>query len=100
MRKRINFTLNLIPLASGGWNFDLQAVGSGITSGYHSPLASYISPERAIRRAREHAARLALSACGTIGNLRITRGQSVSSVSSVSSTSSTSSTGGSHALQN
>lgn len=76
MRKRIDFTLNLIPQASGGWNFDLQSVGSGITPGYHSPLASYISPERAIRRAREHAARLALSAGGTIGSLRITTDKS------------------------
>lgn len=75
MRKKIDFTLNLIPLASGGWNFDLQAVGPLHAPGYYSPLASYISPERAIRRAREHAARLALSAGGTIGNLRISRGE-------------------------
>ena len=36
MRRKIDFTLTLIPLASGGWNFDLQAVGSGITPGYYS----------------------------------------------------------------
>ena len=72
MRKRINFTLNLIPLASGGWNFELQAVGSGITPGYYSPLASYIDEERAIMKAREHASRIALSAGARIGRFRIT----------------------------
>ena len=75
MRKKIDFALNLIPLESGGWNFDLQTVTPWITDGYFSPLASYISPERAIRRAREHAARIVRRFGGTIGNLQITRGE-------------------------
>lgn len=76
MRKRINFTLNLIPLASGGWNFDLQAVGSGITPGYYSPLASYIDEERAIINARRIAAQIAWQSGGAIiGNIQITRGE-------------------------
>ena len=97
MRRRIDFTLNLIPLASGGWNFDLQAVGSGITPGYYSPLASYISPERAIRRAREHASRIALSAGATIGRFQVTSDRS--DRSDRSDKSDGASPGGSHAVQ-
>ena len=65
--------MNLIGLESGGWNFDLNSV-SHPDCYYYSPLASYISPERAIRRAREHARRLALSAGARIGKFRITEG--------------------------
>lgn len=75
MRRRIEFELNLIPLESGGWNFYLQAVNPPwITRGYFSPLASYITQERAIHRAREHASRIARSAGARIGRFRITAG--------------------------
>ena len=72
MRRRIDFNLTLIPLECGAYNFRLQADGRGRMPGYYSPLASYISPERAIRRAREHASRIALSAGARIGRFRIT----------------------------
>ncbi len=75
MRKRINFTLNLIPLASGGWNFWLQAVRPLHAPGYYSPLASYIDQERAVRQAREHASIIVRRFGGTIGNIQITRGE-------------------------
>jgi len=75
MRKRINFTLNLIPLASGGWNFWLSSADDHILSGYFSPLASYIDPERAVRQAREHAAQIARRIGAGIGNIQITRGE-------------------------
>ena len=73
MRKKIDFDLHLIGLESGGWNFYLQAVNPAwITRGYFSPLASYITQERAIHQAREHAGRIALSAGARIGRFRIT----------------------------
>lgn len=72
MRRKIDFTLNLIPLASGGWNFWLQAVGPLHAPGYYSPLASYIDQERAIRQAREHASIIVRRFGGTIGNIQIT----------------------------
>ena len=75
MRRKIDFRLYLIPLASGGWNFWLQAVGPLHTPGYFSPLASYIDPDRAVRQAREHAARIVRRFGGTIGNIQITRGE-------------------------
>ena len=75
MRRKIDFTLKLIPLASGGWNFSLHAVGPGRTPGYYSPLAGYISEERAIRQAREHASIIVRRFGGTIGNILITRGE-------------------------
>ena len=71
MKRKIDFDLNLIPLESGGWNFDLNSV-SHPDCYYYSPLASYITQERAIHRAREHARRLALSAGARIGRFRIT----------------------------
>ena len=75
MKRKIDFDLNLIPLESGGWNFYLQAVGPWITDGYFSPLASYIDPERAVRQAREHASIIVRRFGGTIGKIRITRGE-------------------------
>ena len=75
MRKKIDFDLHLIPLASGGWNFRLQAAGPLHAPGYYSPLASYIEQERAIRQAREHAARIARRFGAGIGNIRITTEQ-------------------------
>ena len=70
MRRKIDFTLNLIPLECGAYNFLLTA-GHGCR-GYFSPLASYITQERAIHRAREHASRIARSAGARIGKFRIT----------------------------
>ena len=75
MKRKIDFDLNLIPLTSGGWNFYLQAVTPWITGGYFSPLASYLTEERAVRQAREHAARIVRRFGGTIGNIQITRGE-------------------------
>ncbi|MBQ9335765.1 MAG: hypothetical protein IJS14_00520 [Lentisphaeria bacterium] len=76
MKRKIDFRLYLIPLTSGGWNFYLQAVDPAwITDGYFSPLASYIDPERAVRQAREHASIIVRRFGGTIGNIRITRGE-------------------------
>ena len=75
MRRKIDFTLNLIPLESGGWNFWLQAVGPLHAPGYYSPLASYIDPDRAVRQAREHASIIVRRFGGTIGNIQITRGE-------------------------
>ena len=72
MRRRIDFTLTLIPLECGAYNFRLQADGRGRMPGYYSPLASYITQERAIHRAREHASRIARSAGARIGKFRIT----------------------------
>ena len=96
MRKRINFTLNLIPLASGGWNFDLQVLDPAwIADGYFSPLASYIDEERAITNARRIAAQIALSAGGTIGRFQVTSDRSDRSDKSDGA-----SPGGSHAVQN
>ena len=74
MRRKIDFDVNLIPLASGGWNFSLQAVGPGRTPGYYSPLAGYISQERAIRWARYHASLIVRDFHTTIGSFRITPG--------------------------
>ena len=75
MRKKIDFDLNLIPLECGAYNFRLQADGWGRMPGYFSPLASYITQERAIHRAREHASRIARSAGARIGRFRITGGE-------------------------
>ena len=75
MKSKIDFTLKLIPLTSGGWNFWLQAVGPLHAPGYYSPLASYIDQERAVSQAREHAARIVRRFGGTIGNIQITRGE-------------------------
>ena len=72
MRRKIDFTLKLIPLESGGWNFWLSTDDDHLKSGYYSPLSSYINPERAVRQAREHAGRIALSAGARIGRFRIT----------------------------
>ena len=72
MRRKIDFFLKLIPLASGGWNFSLHAVGPGRTPGYYSPLAGYISEERAIRWARYHASLIVRDFSATIGSFRIT----------------------------
>ena len=75
MKRKIDFTLKLIPLTSGGWNFWLSSADDHILSGYFSPLASYIEPERAVRQAREHAARIARRFGAGIGNIQITRGE-------------------------
>ena len=76
MRRKIDFTLNLIPLASGGWNIDLQVLDPAwIADGYFSPLASYIDKERAITNARRIAAQIARQSGASIGNIRITRGE-------------------------
>lgn len=99
MKRRIDFTLNLIPLASGGWNFKLQAVGSGITPGYHSPLASYIDPERAVRQAREHASLIARRFSGTIGKIQISSAPSDQLVLRSFSEGGSDNPGGSHAGQ-
>ena len=70
MRRRMDFELHLIPLETGGYNCDLKAAGLR-DSCYFSPLASYISRERAIRRAREHASRFARKSGAGIGSFRI-----------------------------
>lgn len=75
MKRKIDFRLYLIPLASGGWNFWLSSADDHIRSGYFSPLASYIDPERAVRQAREHAAQIARRIGAGIGNIQITRGE-------------------------
>jgi len=75
MRRRIDFNLTLIPLECGAYNFRLQSDGRGRMPGYYSQLASYITQERAIHRAREHASRIARSAGARIGRFRITGGE-------------------------
>ena len=75
MRIKIDFTLKLIPRASGGWNFRLQAVGPLHAPGYYSPLASYIDQERAVSQARKHASQIARRFGAGVGNIQITRGE-------------------------
>lgn len=72
MRRKIDFTLDLIPLASGAWNFRLQAVGPGRMPGYFSPQASYLNRERAIQWARYHASLIVRQFSSTIGSFHIT----------------------------
>ena len=73
--RKIDFNLYLIPLESGGYNFDLKVAGPVRTPGYFSPLASYIDRARAIRWARHHAQIIVRQFNTAIGNIQITRGE-------------------------
>ena len=46
--QELDFYITLKPLKNGAWNFHLSTDDATLKSGYHSPLASYESPSRAV----------------------------------------------------
>ena len=54
-KRKMDFRLEIFRTSTGAYNFRLLAIPYGTGRGYFSPLASYISAERARTYARYHA---------------------------------------------
>lgn len=54
-KRKMDFRLEIFNTSTGAYNFRLLAIPYGTGRGYFSPLASYISAERARAYARYHA---------------------------------------------
>lgn len=54
-KRKMDFRLEIFNTSTGVYNFRLLAIPYGTGRGYFSPLASYISAERARTYARYHA---------------------------------------------
>ena len=54
-KRKMDFRLEIFRTTTGAYNFRLLAIPYGTGRGYFSPLASYISAERARTYARYHA---------------------------------------------
>jgi|GEM_PF-5733675 len=57
--QNLDFYITLYPLKKGAWNFRLSTDDATLKSGYHSPLASYESPSRAVYFALQEAQKIA-----------------------------------------